>query len=75
MQDIFNIRQKIFRRLQYCDNKMLEEFRSSCELIRRVDEYEELIESYYKRQGNILRACWLAKGIKFIRYNMKWLEE
>lgn len=41
--EILKIRNLIFNRMMYCRNIMLEEFISSCELVKKVEYYEELI--------------------------------
>lgn len=61
--DIFKIRHNIHKRLQYSHNVMLEEFLTSCELIRKVDIFESLITIYLRRQQIILCNVWAAKGI------------
>lgn len=73
--DIFNIRHAIYNRIELSNNLMLEEFKRSMELIKKVDQYETLIERVMDHQQEILYAIWIARGFQGYEYDFPYLEK
>lgn len=52
---------------------MLQEFISSCELIRKVELFESLITQFLRRQQEILVRLIEAKGLKNFEFDLEYL--